>query len=369
MTFILEILGGDLKRALEIATQVTDTGTKIPILKTTRIECEPDSATFIATNLDHSIRVSVPASGSGSVNLDTQTLAAKANVIDAKKPVMFAGDDKFVSITQGRSRWKMPIITGDNFPVDLVGPIADPVEIDARKFFMGIRAAQTVIDPGAIGIIVAHGALLDMRDGFRVVGAASKGLSVERIGDTVIQNDCILPNRSMQAAAAIFKDSATIMMAATENAISISDGDIFYRSKLIEGKFLDWRRSALRADKNTSTVTVDVPEMLLAIEASSAIREDIQKSGRWVVARLEFEGGTCSVIASNRDGEEGRNEFSYDGDNGSIVVNAEVFSACVRSIEGASQVTMTFQAGSQEPIKIVAYDGGDGMRLAMPMRG
>jgi len=104
---------------LTLAQGITSTKAVSPILMNILIEANDDSLTIIATNLDQSVKTSVPAKvkSPGIVTLPARKFFDYVKLLQAEKIKLTAVDNGWVQIRSGRSNTKMPGMDRANFPV------------------------------------------------------------------------------------------------------------------------------------------------------------------------------------------------------------------------------------------------------------
>lgn len=371
MMFKLSCMAGELARALAVANQVTDHGVKVPVLKATAISFGPDGAEFAATNTDHSIRVTIAAEGEGSVLIETALLTSKANALRPAQPVTISGDGRFLTIVQGKTRYKVPIMDPKGFPVEFTRPIpGEPVEIKAEPFFAAMNAAASTIVPDSSHTI-GSGVFLDMTDGFRVIALQKKGAAVIQVDSSPLPNDLIMPLVTIRTAAAIFRDSALLDVVVNEDGICISDDGVMYRSKLIEGDFPNWRKiAAVHLGKVNRSVTFDKDELTASITRAGAIAEDRSKDTAFTAMRLAIGGGECEIFAGNRLGEEGLDVCPVDGDAEGILGLAIAPMTNILNTITAARIKLSFVADDAEAGMLIHPEPPtalDDYRIVMPM--
>jgi DNA polymerase III subunit beta len=117
---------------LTLAQGITSTKAVAPILMNILIEANDDSLTIIATNLDQSVKTSVPAKVKtpGIVTLPARKFFDYAKLLQAEEIKITALDNGWVQIRSGRSNTKMPGMDRANFPV-MPEPGAAPRQDDA----------------------------------------------------------------------------------------------------------------------------------------------------------------------------------------------------------------------------------------------
>ena len=104
---------------LTLAQGITSTKAVAPILMNVLIEANDDSLTIIATNLDQSVKTSLPAKVKtpGIVTLPARKFFDYVKLLQAEEIKITALDNGWVQIRSGRSNTKMPGMDRANFPV------------------------------------------------------------------------------------------------------------------------------------------------------------------------------------------------------------------------------------------------------------
>lgn len=364
MTFTLTCMAGELARILTLAGNVSGHVKQVPILKACRIAVTKGMATVSATDTDHGMRATLAAEGKGEVYVEIALLAQKAAALKATEPVTMASDKegKFLAVSQGKTRWKVPLILGDGFPVAMTEPIGGaPSVIQRRRFFAALSAVMPNIE-GTDNRIFGRGPYLDMTDGFTAVAAGAKGCYVVRVDADVWPISVIIPTGSAHAMMAMFKDADEIAVTVTENAMTVDADDVMYRTKLIEGTYADWRAVVQHATGSLDgSARVGRQEMIDTIARASAIAVDGTK-GAALGVRIAIVDGEMQVKASNRNGEEGYDACQADGDDGSFGVGTAKVIEALSSLT-ADEVELRYATDAEKPLMIRASD--DDWRVVM----
>jgi len=370
MTFTLTCMAAELARAVNLVTFVSGNSKQLAILKSSMIEVRGGQAVIAATDMDHSVRVSFAADGAGLVFIDTAALAQKSGALRPNSPVTISGDDKSVTISQGKTKWKLPVIDGAAFPHEICQPIpGDPVQVGCGEFINALTAARAVVRElggGAINM----GVYLDVTDGFRAIGADSRGLAVVQISGEPLPIPVLVPTNSISAMFGIFRSAENIDIVATENGMSLTADGVMYRTKLVEQGYADWRRAQAAQVKGISgSVIVDAADLIGAVKRATAIAEDKSKDGTSVAVRLTFADGECCATAKNRNGEEGVDYCPAEGDIGTCMVTAGFLLDVIGSFTSErlkiSMNTQTEGAIQIEPYPAIAVEN---IRVVMPRR-
>lgn len=374
MTFTLTCMAGELSRALSLCAQVSGHEKMVPILTATEIVASAEAATLSATNTDHGIRVTIAAEGDGTAYIPTRLIQQKAAVLRPGQPVTLAGEGNSVTMSQGRTRWKMPMLLGTAFP-QFVRPLdqVEPVAIARAPFMRALAMAGEGITQ-SLGHPIYMGALLDMKTGFHVIGTdrhrfVAIGLDLARLAETVI-----LPTAAMAALASIFREDDELSVAVDRNAVTVEAGGVFYRTKLIEGEYLDWRMATGRAvPLMNASVTVDREAFLESLKRAASIAENVGTDAKALAVRLVFDGNECAFSCNNKTNEEGQDFCEALGDGGGdVIVSIEYLRAMAGTID-ADQMRIDFSANDasrQTPLMLYAEGKREtDFRFVMPMRG
>ena len=371
--FQLTCMAGELARALSLASQVSGREKQVPILRAVRIDASKKGATFSATNMDHGVRVNIAAEGSGTAYVETALIEPKAAALRSDQPVSIAADKdgKFITVTQGKTRWRVPILLGDGFPDSACSPISgNPVQVPSGPLFAAIDIAKEAINPG-LANSYDMGALFDMQDGFRIVSTTSKKFSIVQIDAPVLPVSFILPNSAMAVIGHMFRASDVLAIIATPDAITVTADDVMYKTKLIEQKYADWRKAlAKQVVGLDGQCVISARELIETINRASMIAEDKTKDGAALGVRVHLAEGEFLASAKNRSNEEGSDACAFEGDAGDFVVSALFLRQMVGTMS-SDKIRIRFAPTDPEkPIAIYQEPAGalDNFRIVMPMR-
>lgn len=353
MNFNLTMETSALVKSLKYASQICDNG-KIPILKSALVNVANDRVTFTATNTEQSATITENGSGSGSVCIDVPALLAKASALPSGSEVNISGDDKFVTIKSGKSRWKMPVLPAVDFPIEIADEIpGGSIDVGA-DFSYAVNcvsgAADTQIGKSISGIHI---------DGSRIV--ATNGHQLRIVEIDVELGSATIPTKL----AKLFPETATIKI--SDNAISFSNGGITVKSKLIAGQYPDWKRVVSSfSDKMVNSASINRIDMISAINRAAAIRSN----SSYVTIKLIIAENSIEIKSENKsDGEEGFDAIDaiVSGDRGEIGLNASYVLDSLKTLD-CERVTIKY-ADASTPIYISPENSDrENTRIVMPVR-
>lgn len=374
MTFTLTCMAAELARAVSLASQVSGNSKQLNILKSCMIDVAGGSAVIAATDMDHAVRVTLAAEGTGRVFVDTAMLAQKTAALRPSVPVIISGDDpNFVMMVQGKTKWKIPLVSEaehKQFPFEITQPIdGDEVEIGAAMFIAATQSAKTIVREG-VASPINMGVYLDMTDGFRAVGADSRGLAVVQVDNEPLAASVILPNNAISVIGNMFRSAEILSIVATPDGMSVSADGVMYRTKLVEQAYPDWRKAHVAQTKGVNgSVIVDAADISEVVRRATAIAEEKGKDGSSLAVRLTFSDGECAATAKNRNGEEGTDYCPADGDSGTAMVNANVILDAIGSF-GSERLKIGINTKDEGAIQIEPYPETpmQNERIVMPRR-
>lgn len=366
--FTLTCMAPELSRAVSLVTFVSGNAKQLAILKSSMIEVGDGTATIAATDMDHSVRVSFAAEGEGRVFIDTAALSQKSAALRPNSPVTISGDDKAVTISQDKTKWKLLCVDGATFPLEITQPIpGDITKIDSGKFVSAMTAARVVVrDLNAS--VINMGVYLDAKDGLRAVGGDTRGLSVVEISDARLPMSVLVPTGSISAIFGIFRSADVLDIVVTANGMTVAADGVTYRTKLIEQSYAEWRRAQTANTKDLDgSVIMDAADLVGVVKRATAIAEDKSKDGTSVAVRLVFADGECCATAKNRNGEEGVDYCPAEGDDGSFLVTAG-FLLDVAASFTSERIKISMNTQAEGAIQIEPYPLPDfeNSRIVMP---
>lgn len=322
MTFHMECMGGELSRAIGVAAHARGSASKYPLLEACRIAVADGAATLSTTNLDQSLSIEIAAAGSGDAFASMALLSGKAGALIASKPVVIDGDANSIAIKQGRTRWTVPIMPGFGWPeVIFKPPGGDKKDVPSALLFRALNIVKSAMVPDtAMTGVHYHGMLIDA-DGF-CVGTDGHRLAVVEGGAGKTIGSLIFPRNALPIAEGIFRGDDQVTFYSDENAIALEADGVYFRTKLIEGKYPDWRRVVKAScEPMIYRTTFDREALTDAIRRAMLIREDRNKSGSSIELILTMAGDECAMTCKNAIGEQGADACEALGDNGKFGIN------------------------------------------------
>lgn len=233
-----------LARAMKHAAGIVDTRNTIPILSTVLLRTVDAVLELVTTNLDIELRQRIDPAATGDIacTVDARRLAALAGAVDQGAQITLAVEDKVLLVRAGRSRWRLPILPPEDFPVL---PFEEPgaaTLIDAAMLGAAIaRTAPTVsTEPHRYYL---NGTLFDIEGGqLRLASTNGHGLFAATI-DVPLEEapGLIVPPRFLAALRSLAEDGKVDLWFG-DARLRARIGRAVLTGKAIDGTFPDYRR-------------------------------------------------------------------------------------------------------------------------------
>jgi DNA polymerase-3 subunit beta len=172
----------------------------------------------------------------------------------------------------------------------------------------------------------------------------------------------IIPRKGIMELSRLLEDSEeSLQIKLGTNHIRISLPEISFTSKLIDGRFPDYKR--VLPQGSDKLVIVDKETMKQAL-----VRTAILSNEKYRGIRINLNKGSMQVVANNPELEEAEEEFSVDYQGGDLEIgfNVNYLVDALSVIEGEqAQISM---ADSNSSCLIKPVDSSDTKYVIMPMR-
>lgn len=231
------------------ALAATDPRVTLPILSHMLIEAKAGTLRVIGSDLETQI-ISVGAidqKASMEIAAPAKKLSDVVRMLPDGAEVRMKTEGGKLTIQSGRSRHSLATRDAADYPTFLVsGDKKFTATISASIMFEALRRVRNATAANDVRTYLM-GVPIEFRDGvLRTLGSNGHRLSVNEIAVEFDGNSeqVIIPNRSVAEVAKILSvhsdDDVEVMI--TDSTIHFSVGSVSFSSKLIEGRFPDYRR-------------------------------------------------------------------------------------------------------------------------------
>jgi DNA polymerase III subunit beta len=355
-----EILADALATAGRAATSRTGT---LPVLSGVRLDVVGDELTVTGTDLELTIRLTVPVGGEhdGSVVVPARLVADIVKAMPSGAVEVALRDDE-MSISAGRSQFSVrPLSLGD-YPTQ-VEPDAEPVTLDSAQVADALRQVVRAAS-GDDARAVLTGVLLSSEDdGVKMVATDSYRLAVRDLPQSSMLSagqKVLVPSRALNELQRILGGSQSLVVRLGAREAVFEAGATKLTTRLIEGEYPNYRN--LLPSSYPNTLTVGREALLEALRRVKILAQDSTP------VRLALGGDTMQLTAITQDVGNAAEEIDagYSGTEMTVAFNPDYLAAGVEAVEGDEVTLSTLDPMKPAVLRGVGHD--DYLYLLMPVR-
>lgn len=325
-----------LAKALRLMASVADRKNSIPVLNNIRIAVADGRASLIATNLDFWMTQDIPAVEGHDFEVTVPahlTSGIVSNFDGGAQATLKLNNGKAV-LQSGRSRYTLPTIPADDFPMVAIGDGAVQFRVPASVLARVIGQLAFAI-PASDPRPQLNGLFLHVRDG-KLAFAATDGHRVGYVeiampaGSEGLQGS-ILPKRAVDILAKLVEDAQgdiEMTFDGKKAQFRMPNGTVFL-TRVLDAVYPDYRKPYGVASDKAMEAEADLLDGALArllLMADAKHREVVMK----------LEGGLAVLSAAQAESGDGMEEVpvAYDGPAFRIVFNAAYFRDNLAALKG-----------------------------------
>jgi DNA polymerase-3 subunit beta len=340
-----------------------------PILKNVKIEVQKAGAVLLATDLELGVRVEVP-------NVQAETPGTAVLPIDRFSAILReSSDEKLLIETDGQgiivetqhSKFNLPAENPDEFPAVATFSEQKYHELSGRFFRELIRRTAFATDVestryalgGVLVELAGNKVTAVSTDGRRLAKVEGRGEAVG--GHGTGDSTTIIPTRAMQALERLLADGETdVQLAARPNDVLVRTKQCTVYSRLVEGRFPNWRGVLPDTSRAQSIQLVAGPTHSAVRQAAITASEDSRG--------VDFTFGDGRLVLTGRSADRGQSRVElpvpYDGSPISIMLDPRFFADFLKVLE--PEKTFTLQLIDSENPAVCTTDDGY-MYVIMPL--
>lgn len=356
----------NLAKALNIVGKVASSRTSLPILNNILLQTNGSRLLVAATNLEIAVSQNIGAkiSSPGDITVPAKLVSEFISGLP-KGNVTLRVDNNRLKIESGNYTSTINGVAADDFPelptVDPKNSIQYVINADEFKEAVSqttITASNDTTRPVLTGVYwhSFEGSLyLAATDGYR--------LSERKLISTDSEVSAIVPASSLQEVVRSFNESIQeVEILFDEVQVKFSVGDTEIVSRLIDGKFVDYRQLI---PKNTETnADLEKAEFVRVVKISSLFARE---SGGSITLKANSETSKLSIhsIAS----ELGENTSEADAKitgGGEVTLNSRYLLESLNVVDG-NKITFGF-SGKLAPTVIKSTENDNYIHIIMPLK-
>lgn len=365
-----------LLRCLSHVQSVVERRNTIPILSNVLIEASSGGAVkLMATDLDLQIvetMAAVSVESPGAITVSAHLLFDIARKLPDGSQVSLETSENRMVVKAGRSRFQLPTLPRDDFPVIVEGDLPTSFEIPARVLAELIDRTRFAISTEETRYYL-NGIFFHVTDDAQPVlkAAATDGHRLARytiarpegaagMPDVIVPRKCVAELRKLLEEA--LDTSVLVDLSASKIRFTLGgEAGVVLTSKLIDGTFPDYSR--VIPTGNDKLLTVDPRSFFEGVDRVATIATE---KTRAVKMTLEPDKVTLSVTSPDNGTAAEELPANYRSDGFEIGFNANYLKDILSQIDGDSVELHLADAGA--PTLIRKDEKSPALYVLMPMR-
>jgi DNA polymerase-3 subunit beta len=339
----------------------------IPVLSHLLLTCSGDQLQIAATDLDVSLTSSCDGEvvREGGIAVQARKFMEIIRSVVGEEVLLSQEDEKRLTITAGKSRFKINGLQPEDFPTLPSVPEDGQLEIPFARLRSMISRILFAVSTEESRFQL-NGALLRLKEGgVEMVATDGHRLAlVENSLDGVGEGaeGVLVPRKALQELQR-FEGDGNLVFRRSEHHLSFRLGRRELIGRILEGTFPDYER--VIAKDNDKHVEFDRKILAEAVQRAALLTGDRSRA-----VRLRFHSGGLEVSATNPDLGEAREEVDcdYGSDEFAIGINPDYLGQFLGAVD-TDRVRLELK---DENTQCVCHpiDGGDSRYLCviMPMR-
>ncbi len=365
-----------LLRCLSHVQSVVERRNTIPILSNVLIDAsDGGNVKVMATDLDLQVVETMAAASvetPGAITVSAHLLFDIARKLPDGSQVSLETADNRMEVKAGRSRFKLPTLPRDDFPVIVEGDLPTSFEIPARTLAQMIDATRFAISTEETRYYL-NGIFLHVTDEDEPVlkAAATDGhrlarFTLARPDGAQGMPDVIVPRKAVAELRKLLEEamdgSVLVDLSASKVRFTLSgEGGVVLTSKLIDGTFPDYSR--VIPTGNDKILKVDPKLFFSGVDRVATIATE---KTRAVKMGLEKDRVTLSVTSPDNGNAAEELAASYSSDGFEIGFNANYLKDILGQFDSDEIELHLADAGA--PTLIRENDESPALYVLMPMR-
>ena len=318
---------------LQKVQAIVNPRTTLPILSNILFRAENDRLWLSATDLEVSVRASVPAEvlKEGGITLHARRAFSIFKEMAAPEIEVETDDQEIADVRSGSSYFKLVGISEDDFP-----PL--PKFEEGHSFALDQGMLKAMLEKTAYAAStdetrqVLNGVLMSFRDD-KLTTVATDGRRLALVEQEAefpadAEMDLIVPSKTINELIRTLGDSGNLKIIATEKQIAFDFGDMLVVSRLIEGTYPNFRQ--VIPASSDQRVPVEREALLAAVRRAALMTTDQSRS-----VRINFLKNKLEIVTETPDIGEARETLpiKYTAHDISVAFNPEFLMDPLRTLE------------------------------------
>lgn len=306
----------------------------LPILSNVLLQASGDTLTLTATDLDFTVRTSVPAKTSkqGATTLPAKRLITLVKDLPKAEIEVEIDSKNLATLHSGAGVYKMFGLPEAEFPGLPVFDGAVEFRLKSADLKGALRKTHYAVSLDETRFVL-NGVFFSFKaDKLTLVATDGRRLALAEINDQEIptsqEREFIVRTKTVTELLRALKDDGEVIIRLIQNLVQFECGSTTIISKLVDGNYPNYLQ--VIPNKINERVTVEREALLSAVRRVSLLNTE-----KTATVRLGFGSGNLEVTCETPDVGEARESLavSYKGKDISIAFNPEFLMAPLRNLQ------------------------------------
>ncbi len=351
---------------LQTVSGVVDRRQTLPVLSNLLFNLEPDSLSVTATDMEVEliVEIDIPLGQTGELTVPARKLLDICRALPQESKLEFEVKNDRVLIKSGRSRFTLATLPAQEYPVIEITENIAVFKIKQKVLDQLLSNTQFAMAQQDVRYYL-NGLLLEIsKDKLRSVATDGHRLALDETDiQTTIDEpiQIIVPRKGITELTRLLQDDSEIEIQVSANHIRIKNTDSCFTSKLIDGRFPDYKR--VIPELSETPVFADREEL-----KSSLTRASILSNEKYRGVRIMLSANSLRALAHNPEQEEAEEELEvqYEGAELEIGFNVSYLLDTLSIIKSNKVKLSVLDANSS--CLVLPEDETNCQYVVMPMR-
>jgi len=309
-----QITKADLLPALKKVASIAEKKNRLLILDNILLEADDSRIVLTATDLEVglSANVQVRSSEKGRITVSAKKFLDIVKALPEDADLDFSVDTQRVTLRSGKSKFTLTTQPAEEYPN--IESVKDGKRFQVPQSVLRSLFSRTSFAMAANDVrYVLMGVLLEVEHGkLRVCATDGHRMAfcdmTEHL-ESIPNTQVVIPRKGVMELLKLLQDSESLVEVIIGiNHICVVFPEVTFTSKLIDGKFPEYKRIIPQSSPNT--VTADRDELKRAIQRTAIISNEKVQG-----VRIQAEDGKLIIKTDNQEGENAEEEMSvsYEG--------------------------------------------------------